>query len=393
MSSNQINTFSLHFDTNQKAGAWALQKHLRHLISNAIIPQLERVFDRIDDKKNLLVIDLIEIDIGSLEPKNIDKVFVDQVVSGITEELKKAGAKQDTEASYKISMDAVITQAFIVFLQTGEIPAKYRLIFKKVSENRLLKAIGKSPEMIEELAGVIRNLPLVKDRLQQQYSTKFVQEIKKITKSPVTEKEKSLPTLEDNVKTKTEEINWESKPKKRSEKSKWNIVDNAGIVLLHPYLSGDNEAAFSLFEIAGLMNEGEFIDATSQVRALHVLQYLVWGKEQHPEHQMVLDKILCGVPLDTPVDRFIRLTEQEKEACFKTVEMVCKSWRGMTETTLVALQESFLQRKGKLSSSSLGWKLIIEKNTLDILLQRLPYGMGVLRFPWMEKLLWVEWDY
>ena len=69
----------------------------------------------------------------------------------------------------------------------------------------------------------------------------------------------------------------------------------------------------------------------------------------------------------------------------KVAELISDVWQGVSETSLEAMQESFFQRLGKFTPNSLGWKLVIEKRTIDILLKRLPYGLGIIKFPWMKS--------
>ena len=55
-----------------------------------------------------------------------------------------------------------------------------------------------------------------------------------------------------------------NQPHKFESKDAADYIQNAGLVLVHPFLSGDNEYGFSLFQEANLMKEGKFIDDKSQ---------------------------------------------------------------------------------------------------------------------------------
>jgi hypothetical protein len=37
------------------------------------------------------------------------------------------------------------------------------------------------------------------------------------------------------------------------------------------------------------------------------------------------------------------------------------------------------------------WVLQVEANTADILLDQLPWGISMIKLPWMGMMLWVEW--
>ena len=54
-------------------------------------------------------------------------------------------------------------------------------------------------------------------------------------------------------------------------------------------------------------------------------------------------------------------------------------------------QQTFLQREGKIIRVDDGWQVIVERKTLDVLLKRLPYSIGMIRQPWMRTTIWVEW--
>jgi hypothetical protein len=56
-----------------------------------------------------------------------------------------------------------------------------------------------------------------------------------------------------------------------------------------------------------------------------------------------------------------------------------------------ALRETFLQRLGKLSPTDHGWLLQVEQKAVDFLLNRLPWGIGVIKLPWMDEKIFVEW--
>jgi hypothetical protein len=38
------------------------------------------------------------------------------------------------------------------------------------------------------------------------------------------------------------------------------------------------------------------------------------------------------------------------------------------------------------------WRLQVEQKAIDILLGSLPWGLNVVKLPWMESMLMVEWS-
>lgn len=161
-------------------------------------------------------------------------------------------------------------------------------------------------------------------------------------------------------------------------------VDNAGLIILHPFLN-------TYFDTLGLLEEEQFKDKKRQERAVHLLQYLSSGKSQLPEYDHLLAKFLCDLPLDYPLDRQIDLNPIEKEEGEKLLQAIIKHWGALGNVKPDSLREGFLQREGKLEKSQNGWLLLVERQTIDILLGQLPWGIGMIKLPWMPELLNVEW--
>jgi hypothetical protein len=66
-------------------------------------------------------------------------------------------------------------------------------------------------------------------------------------------------------------------------------------------------------------------------------------------------------------------------------------WTALKNTSPDGLREGFLLRSGKLSHKFDEWFLFVEQKTLDVLLQQLPWTIGFIKLPWMNKMLKVEW--
>lgn len=161
-------------------------------------------------------------------------------------------------------------------------------------------------------------------------------------------------------------------------------VDHAGIVILHPFLP-------TLFESLGLVQHKEFVNEAARERAIHLLAYLARGTFQLGEPAMSLHKLLCGMPIGQPVDRFPVLSQAEQEECDHLLQAVVGHWSALKDSSIDALRANFLMREGKLTHKESGWKLQVEQKVYDLLLSRLPWGIGIIRLPWMPEMLQVEW--
>lgn len=162
------------------------------------------------------------------------------------------------------------------------------------------------------------------------------------------------------------------------------FVRNAGQVLAGPYLP-------RLFERTGLIVDGKFRDEESAFRGVHLLQYMVDGSLDPPEHALVLNKILCGLQPGDPMRSSIALTNDEKDVVDGLLTAIVAHWSALGNTSVQGLQESFLQREGRLTLQEGSMKLLVQGRSFDMLLDRLPWSYKLTRFPWMQAALYVEW--
>ncbi len=173
---------------------------------------------------------------------------------------------------------------------------------------------------------------------------------------------------------------------KIGEKADEAWVQNAGLVLLHPFL-------VRFFDQAGLVKEKQFLSQDARVRAVHLLQYIVTGEQQTPEQELFLNKLLCGLEPEYPVPSGIKLTRQEKEESENLLKSVVGHWTALKKSSPEAVRSTFLRREGLVSREGMhgGWKVAIERNTFDVLLDRLPWGLSMVKMPWNSYLIHVEW--
>lgn len=164
------------------------------------------------------------------------------------------------------------------------------------------------------------------------------------------------------------------------------FIQNAGLVLLHPFFK-------NLFTETGLMINEQFTDANLLNRAVHLLQYLTNGQTEMPEYFLTLNKVLCGMPQELHSNRFVKLSETELRECDELLQAAIQHWDVLKNSSAAALQETFLQRPGKLlfSEDENAWILVIEKRGVDILLEKIPWGYSYIKHPWMQYALRVDW--
>lgn len=159
-------------------------------------------------------------------------------------------------------------------------------------------------------------------------------------------------------------------------------VENAGLVILHPFLP-------QFFSALGIADHDQLLQPD---RAMSLLHFLATGRTVAPEYELVLPKILCHMPLGMPVESQMELTIAEQEEAAVLLEAVIRHWQVLRNTSPDGLRSAFLLRPGKVWLGDDGdWFLQIESRTLDILLDQLPWGLSMIQLPWMRTMLRVEW--
>ena len=162
------------------------------------------------------------------------------------------------------------------------------------------------------------------------------------------------------------------------------IVDNAGQVLIGPYMP-------RLFSMLGLTEAGQFKNAEAAERAVHLLQCVVGGPSDTPEAMLGLNKILCGVPAATAIALEITITDQERDTVEMMLRAIIEHWKKIGNTTPDGLRQSFLRRTGRMHLKDDAWYLDVDPGTFDMLLDSLPWSFSIIKHPWMERAVHVNW--
>lgn len=163
-------------------------------------------------------------------------------------------------------------------------------------------------------------------------------------------------------------------------------IRNAGLVLLNGYFP-------MLFQRLGLVDNNQFISEEDQFKGIHCLQYLATGLSNTEEFFLVLNKILCGIPVTHPVPEEVTITEDEKELMHGLLNAAIAHWSAIGNTSIDGFRTSWLVRDGLLNIESNHWELVVEKRAYDILIQHSPFSFSEIKFPWMGKPLDVNWYY
>ena len=161
-------------------------------------------------------------------------------------------------------------------------------------------------------------------------------------------------------------------------------IRNAGLILIWPFLT-------RLFEQLEMVKNGAFINPSTKYRAIYLLQYLACSAIDYPEYELVLNKILVGMPIQDHLSPIEILSPEETNMATSLIKGLIQNWGKVQHSSMQGIQETFLQREGILSLNRTSNKLTISKKTVDILVAAIPWNLTLIKLPWMEKPLHVEW--
>ncbi len=173
---------------------------------------------------------------------------------------------------------------------------------------------------------------------------------------------------------------------KKLETKEGIYIDNAGLLLLHPFLP-------NLFENVGLTKEHQFINSHTCQQAIYLLQYLVNGERSEvcPEYELVLNKIICGWPVNDPLDAILQPSTLMFDEADVMLQSVMRHWDSVRKLEVEGLRSLLINRLGRLTTNGTGWQIRVETQAQDLFLESMPWGVGIISFPWLDKLISVNW--
>ncbi|WP_166920235.1 contractile injection system tape measure protein [Flavobacterium poyangense] len=159
-------------------------------------------------------------------------------------------------------------------------------------------------------------------------------------------------------------------------------VQNAGLILLHPFLK-------EMLKSCHLIEDNNTL--LDREQAAHILHYAATKRENDYEHTMLFEKFLCGIPLQQSIRREVKISDEHKQQVEEMLDSVVYHWSALKNTSTAVVRSEFLQREGKLDWSESNPKLTIERKTQDLLLEKIPWNISIVKIPWIEKLIYTQW--
>ena len=195
----------------------------------------------------------------------------------------------------------------------------------------------------------------------------------------------------DNNKNIIEIINQINELKEKGTIMEKVVINNAGILLLQFFIP-------RMFRLAGCLAEDNysFRDEDSKVRAIFMLQYLVYGEEkEYPEEELYLNKILVGMEHSKSLPKSCKLNEAEIKIVKDMIAIVKSLWEKVSNLSDSTLREVFFQREGTVTYESDSrmpkWVIEVKEKSYDILLSTVPWSFKMCRYPWVKEMVEVKW--
>lgn len=415
---------------NKKSGAFRMQQAMSAHYRNKVLPVLENVFNELSHDDEMIHIDHLEINLGEVSEDEINRDdWGEDIRSTIKEQLyaQIGQARERKQIDHEAKAIGICRQ-WLFYMQNGYLPWN-TLQVNEAWYNQVLEALAADYNSVTELRGIIKQQPAVSHRIVWQHSEKFLIQLVTILAPEdrpglakvINGLQQMFSRSGEPAPTGTQESAYKVKlwerliflsaglekgltPKRLVEEvRKINditigsgelrgesideeglFVQYAGIVLIHPFLS-------TLFKRLQWVKEGKFEDDKSKQKALHLLHYAATGREEAEEYELVVPKILCNWPLAMPIERDVELNKNELDETDRMLIAVIEQWPVLQNTSADGLREGFLQRKGKYFKRNDKRYLQIESASIDVLLDQLPWNMGIIKLPWMKDMLWVEW--
>lgn len=394
--------------------ALGVQNRIADLFYEKIQPQMEIIFDELFDNDTTVFIERLEVDCGMVPKKNWEEEWVHNTLFKLKEELRRSEVQQKKNNG--------VQEEFLFYLQQGYLPwnnqvssitqfedelildeAFIFVLQKMMAENVILAkriawrfSTAFRKKIIDYLLSILKIDTKIFALLLQQFEQELIHqeiidEVILITLATSTTSEQKIIEkfvhaiiIQQQKNILSDESSIIKKKKLAKDEQEFVYINNSGLVIFHPFLT-------QFFEQLQLVKEGDWVNEKMQQKAVLILQYLVIGVDEQEEFELPFPKILCGLQPETVLTIDHDITDEIKDACNELLIDTIKHWGALKNTGIASFRHTFLQRNGKLSSTDNGWLLQVEQHGVDILLEKLPWGFGTIKLPWMHNIIYTEW--
>ena len=161
-------------------------------------------------------------------------------------------------------------------------------------------------------------------------------------------------------------------------------VDYAGLVLIAPFLK-------RFLVRQGINVEQDRLAHADVAYAAKLLFAVATGQSKCHEYDLGFIKLLLGLEFDSLISIGIPLNKADVAAANELIEAVIEHWSALGAVSVNGFRHSFLCRSAMLGEHDSHWQLSFERLGHDVLLDRLPWSLQLVKLPWMRKPINVNW--
>ena len=408
--------------------AFTIQQRAKDYFYDQIAPALEKVLDELSSPGEMISIDRIEIDLGNLVWKN-EKLIADSddiyrlLKQSFSDRLLAEDSVKTNKAGNRVirSIEEHACVQWLYYMENGVLPWALHHTHSAWLE-QVLHQLAIDHALVEKTKDKIRHHRRFLSRVVRDHEEKYLQQLAEvITAKPQRGLIEAIDAIVRQTVLQPKEYHrskhtlWaeallqfaEGKTTWQPEETSLRLPDTgkqadstensppllqegifcsfAGVVLLHPFFK-------HLFRHLALLENGLFVDDAAKAKAVMVIYYAATGNTDAKDHELVVAKTLCGVPLNEVLDEgAYQLTELEKQETQNMIQAAIEQWPILHNTSVEGLQEGFLRREGKLIQEQNNISFRIETSGIDVLLDQLTWNLSIIKFPWLNQLIRVEW--
>jgi len=426
---------------NPRMDSFRIQQKLSDQYWKFLVPLLEQAFDQLAADQEVICLKNLEIDMGIIKESDIDRLSSDpELISSIKRQIHDHIASELSAGKTAVTRSAVANSfhQWLFYMRHGYLDWNVSFLNDQWY-NQVLEALATEDQHVFLLKQAIKENDSLLTRLIRQHPEEFLLHLIDIfaaqkqiqLRSKLTGLHQQLKqlTLDDEMagpagyetfwrqvfricaSTQGKNISRElagltgspdsrtpaAEPTKTAISTQAELpaedaqgaaahlyLQDAGLVLIHPFLN-------SLFNRLGLLDGKHFINTQAREKAIYLLFYAARGKTLAKEYELVIPKMLCGHALALPVPADITVSDLETAEVDAMLQAAISNWDLLKNTSADGLRAGFLQRAGRVLISSEKLNFQVEKSGIDLLLDHLPWSLSMIKLPWLNQIIYVEW--
>lgn len=156
--------------------------HLQNLVGEQyrrdILPSLEKLFDEISGEDEIIQLDKLEIDLGIISEKDIERnSWKEKLISNISEQInKKISSSSPEQLIFRGAKSLGICRQWLFYIQNGYLPWN-AIQVNETWKSKVLEALAVDFAMVSELRLVIRRNNSATSRIILQHSKDFLRKL------------------------------------------------------------------------------------------------------------------------------------------------------------------------------------------------------------------------